>query len=111
VPEPPVGSPTSAVVPSPDKATDVPKHTGKSEALHVSAVAVVAGTVRGVPDDHDPLARVNTVAAPVPASPPPGSPTIAVVPLADIATEVPKSSAVSGTESGVPADHVVPLNV
>ena len=99
VPEPPVGSPTSAVVPSPERATDVPN------------AASVAGAVSDVPADHDPLAKVKTVASPVPESPPPGSPTIAVVPLADIATELPKSSAVSGGVSAVPDDHVAPLNV
>jgi len=63
---------------------------------------------------------VKTVASPGPEAgpqaavvsvpgPPQGSPTIAVVPLADIATEVPKLKASAGEVSAVPGDHDVPL--
>src|SRR3974390_255314 len=75
-----VGSPTSAVVPSADSATVVPN------------ADVVGGGLSAAPADQAPFDNVNTVAAPVPASPPPGSPTSAVTPSSDRATESPKSN-------------------
>ena len=56
-----------------------------------------AGVESAVPVDQVPPLRVNSVTAPVPLSPPSGSPTRISFPLAEIATEFPKSYAVDGT--------------
>src|SRR5271169_2096422 len=94
---PPSGSPTRAVVPLADKATDVPK------------TVPVDGGVRGDPFDHDPLANVYTVAAP--AAPFAGSPIIATVPFEESATDVPNAPLPAGGFKVVPADHEPPLSV
>jgi hypothetical protein len=86
-------------LPSAERATVVPK------------VKVFAGVESAVPADQVPALRVNTVTAPVPLSPPPGSPTKISFPLAEIATEVPKSKPVDGTAKAVPEDHPDPVEV
>ena len=54
---------------------------------------MVAGVESAVPADQVPPLRVNSVTAPVPLSPPPGSPTRISFPLAEMATELPNSYA------------------
>ena len=53
--DPPVGSPTRAVVPAPERETEVPNAAG------------VLGTDSNADCAHAPLVNVSTVAAPVPA--------------------------------------------
>ena len=69
------------------------------------------GVESGVPADQVPPLRVNSVTAPVPFSPPSGSPTRISFPLAEIATEFPNSNAFSGTANAVPEDHPDPVEV
>jgi hypothetical protein len=52
--------------------------------------------------------KLKTVAPPVPSSPPHGSPTAAVVPLPESATDVPKAVEFTGAVRGVPEDHESP---
>jgi hypothetical protein len=78
-------------------------------ATEVPKALEVFGPVNCGPVDHEEPPPVNMVAAPWPAAPPPGSPTSAVEPSLESATEVPNELAVSGAVSAVPADHEVPL--
>jgi hypothetical protein len=52
--------------------------------------------------------KLKTVTPPSPSDPPHGSPTAAVVPLPDSATDVPKADEFGGIVRGVPADHEAP---
>ena len=89
---PALGSPTTATEPEFDNATEVPNS------------AELVGTARSVPSFHE-SAKVYTVAAPVPLSPPKGSPTRAVVPDPESATDVPKAPSSAGAVSATPEDH------
>ena len=94
---PPASSPTAAVCPFPERATEVPK------------TMELAGGVRAVPEDQVPL-KSNTVAVPNgDTSPVIGSPTSASVPPAVTATQLPKCVAVAGGASAVGPDHETPL--
>ena len=88
------GSPTSAIEPEFDNATDVPNADGIG----------LVGTTRSVPAFHE-VVWVYTVAAPVSLSPPTGSPTSAIVPVPESATDVPNSPASGGAVNATPEDH------
>ena len=72
-----------------------------------NSIAVAAGAVSAVPDDHVAPLNVYTVAAPRGILP--GSPTMAVVPFAETASDVPNELAEAGRVSAVPAESDVPL--
>ena len=52
--------------------------------------------------------KLKTATPPSLAGPPHGSPTAAVVPLPESATDVPKASEFGGGVRGVPEDHELP---
>ena len=72
-------------------------------------VAGLADTVTEVGENVD--WKLKTVAPPSPSGPPHGSPTAAVVPLPESATDVPKADEFGGVARTGPEDHELPAKL
>jgi hypothetical protein len=78
------------------------------ELLGADAVGL-ADAVTVVEDNVD--WKLKTVAPPSPSGPPQGSPTAAVVPLPESATDVPKADEFGGVARTGPEDHELPAKL